>query len=197
METLASATIMDDTAALVERARAGSKDAYCELVALYQAQLRGLLGRWLRRPELVDDVAQEVFLSAWRTLDRFEGRSSFRSWLFGIGRNKALEALRARRREAARDGAFEQAIALEAMARLEARIEDDEAQLDALRTCLEALPEGRRDLVQAFYFGGERAEDIARRSGRKAGAVRMTLLRTRQLLAQCIGRRLAGAEEQR
>lgn len=91
-------------AELVSRARAGSDAAFGQLVDRYQAVVRGFLrrtlgGGWAE----ADDVAQEVFLTAWRTLDRLKDAAAVRSWLLGVAWRKAQDRMRGARRGAARD----------------------------------------------------------------------------------------------
>ena len=91
-------------AELVSRARAGSDAAFGQLVDRHQAVVRGFLrrtlgGGWAE----ADDVAQEVFLTAWRTLDRLKEPAAVRSWLLGVAWRKAQDRMRGARRGAARD----------------------------------------------------------------------------------------------
>src|SRR4051812_16285988 len=82
----------------IARARDGSHEAFTALVGLYQVRIRGYLARWIRDDATVDDLAQEVFMAAWRGLPGFAGGAPFGAWLAGIARNQALNHLRAQRR---------------------------------------------------------------------------------------------------
>ena len=84
---------------LVARAKAHDDHyAFSQLVKKYQSPLRLFLRRLLNGDEVrADDVAQETFLLAYRKLDKFEGRSSFATWLFAIGRNQFLMFMRKKR----------------------------------------------------------------------------------------------------
>jgi len=91
--------IADGEASLLAAARAGDRDAFGRLV---ESQRRALLlhcYRFLGSLEDAEDLVQETFLRAWRRLDRFEGRSSFRHWLYRIATHACLDArdLRSRR----------------------------------------------------------------------------------------------------
>src|SRR4051812_44807187 len=55
-----------------------------------------------RDPHLADEVRQQVFVEAFRDLESFEGRASFRSWLLGIARYRSLDAVKQQRRWAGR-----------------------------------------------------------------------------------------------
>jgi len=85
-------------AALLRAARLGDEAAYEELVDLHGPAML----RYARRlmggdADAAHDVVQEAFVSAWRDLERFEGRSSVRTWLFRILHRRAVDALRVRR----------------------------------------------------------------------------------------------------
>jgi RNA polymerase sigma-70 factor (ECF subfamily) len=69
---------------LLELCRAGDPRAFARLVALHEGMVFNLAARLLGDPEEAKDAAQEVFLQVFRTLGRFEGRSSLRTWIFRI-----------------------------------------------------------------------------------------------------------------
>jgi RNA polymerase sigma-70 factor, ECF subfamily len=92
---------------LIARARAGDQGAFADLVTMHADRVYGALRRFGLEPEDAGDVAQEVFLRAWRGLDRFEGRASFSTWLYRIAFNEAQRRLARRalpRVEASPDG---------------------------------------------------------------------------------------------
>jgi RNA polymerase sigma-70 factor (ECF subfamily) len=78
---------------LIRRARAGDQDAFTELVVRHAGRVYGALRRFGLDPEEADEVAQEVFLRAWRGLSRFEERSQFSTWLYRIAFNEAHRRL--------------------------------------------------------------------------------------------------------
>jgi RNA polymerase sigma-70 factor, ECF subfamily len=73
-------------------------DPFSSLVEAHRREILGHCYRMLGSWSEAEDVGQEVFLRAWRALDRFEGRVSVRSWLYRIATNACLTALRARAR---------------------------------------------------------------------------------------------------
>ena len=81
---------------LLEAARGGDQDAFAQLVGPHQAQLRAHCYRMLGSLPDADDALQETLLRAWRGLDRFEGRSSLRSWLYTIATNASLRTIEKR-----------------------------------------------------------------------------------------------------
>jgi RNA polymerase sigma-70 factor, ECF subfamily len=82
---------------LIHRARAGDQDAFAELVMNHADRVYGALRRFGLDPAEADEVAQEVFLRAWRGLSRFEERSQFSTWLYRIAFNEAQRRLSRRR----------------------------------------------------------------------------------------------------
>ncbi len=78
---------------LIERARAGDEDAFGQIVALHADRVYGTLRRFGLAPADAEDVAQEVFLRAWRGLGRFEGRAQLSTWLYRIAFNEAQRRL--------------------------------------------------------------------------------------------------------
>ena len=108
---------------LVARAQAGDRRAFDLLVLKYQQKVAGLIGRYLRDSNEVQDVAQEAFIKAYRALGGFRGESAFYTWLYRIAINAAKNHLASRGRRPPRDDLeMEVAEQLEAGGRQEGRI---------------------------------------------------------------------------
>jgi RNA polymerase sigma-70 factor (ECF subfamily) len=84
---------------LVEDARRGSREAFAGLVRLHERKVYGLVFRMAGNRSDADDLAQEVFLTAWRSIASFRRGSSFYTWLYRIAVNTSLTFLRKRGRE--------------------------------------------------------------------------------------------------
>lgn len=87
-----------EDAALVAQTKEGNREAFSTLVVRYQDRVVNLVYRRLNDREAALDVAQEIFLKAYRGLDRFQGQSKFFTWLFRITMNETISARRKRSR---------------------------------------------------------------------------------------------------
>ena len=83
----------DVDAALVERVKQGDVRAFEMLVVKYQRRIERLIARMVRDTDLVQDIAQETFIRAYRALPQFRGESAFYTWLYRIAVNTAKKAL--------------------------------------------------------------------------------------------------------
>jgi len=81
--------VVEDETQLLERLRAGDADAFDSLVIMYDGALRRVARTFVKTAAAADDVVQETWLAVIRGLDKFEGRSSLRTWIFTILVNRA------------------------------------------------------------------------------------------------------------
>lgn len=88
----------DSDAYLVERALDNDLAAFEKLVTRYQSKIINYAARMLNDPEEAEDVAQEAFVKAYRSLDSFRGASSFSTWLYRIATNLCIDRVRKRKR---------------------------------------------------------------------------------------------------
>lgn len=154
---------------------------------------RGLLvyARALCRDEATAaDLVQDAFLTAWRSLARFDVTREFGAWMRGIIRNKWREHCRKHHREVDVD---DDVLTLweNRMAAMEQSRHDGRGPVfDALEDCLTRLPENLSDVVQRFYYRREDGQNAAAALGIDPAALRKRLQRARELLRQCLDRKL-------
>lgn len=187
-----------EEAVLIAQAQKGSTEAFSRLVLLHQSRVRAFVSRFVREDDVADDLAQEVFITAFRSLKDWRPEGAFAAWLFVIARNRTLEHLRAeRRRRSHETSAFRSALSQWAEDRLDGlagREESEEKRMAALSECLRSLPPQNASLVREVYFERRSPGEMARVLGRTQGVMRTTLLRIRQSLRRCMEGRLALSE---
>ena len=188
----------DESAKLVADIRGGSGEAFSQFVRLYQAKVRCYLGRFVRGSDIVDDLAQETFISAYRSLGSYRRQAPLALWLLGIARNLALKHLREEQRRHSREAdSLEAAFSRWSEERMEAEESAEgrhEQVVAALRTCIEGLQKHSAGMIRDAYFKGRTAAEIAQENGKTEGAVWVTMMRIRQTLRECIGARIAEAD---
>jgi RNA polymerase sigma-70 factor (ECF subfamily) len=170
---------------LIARARAGDERAFAQLVTEHSARVYGALRRFGLDPQEAEEVAQEVFLRAWRGLARFEERSQFSTWLYRIAFNEAQRRL-ARRPPAAASGqpGDENAIATlpDAIgAGPQARTLDREFE-QMLERALAQLPDDLRAAVVLRDLEGLSTDEAAVATGIRQAAFKSRLHRGRMQL---------------
>jgi len=168
------------------------RDAFLVLLLRHEVEIKAFVASLVRDPHARDDVFQEVALTLWQQVERYDPSRPFGAWARGIAARKVLQ-----RRD--RDRRFPLAFppeAVEAMASAFERTEGAESSwLAALRECLKKLPQKARQLLRLRYEEGLRGDEIARQTHQTRGAVYQALWRARAALEQCIRRRLSAQGE--
>lgn len=165
---------------------AGNRDAYAEIVRKYQGRIRGYCLVTLGNAAQADDAAQEVFIKAYQSLDRFQGKSSLSTWLYRIAVNHCTDLLRKKichRTEswdALLENQGEKAEALLTQAP-EAGSEVEE-QRELLAKLLGGLPEKSREILVLREAEGLSYEELAETLDCTVDAVKGRLKRARQEL---------------
>lgn len=174
-------------------ARAGSQDAYYELVQRFQRPLYALIARMVRDASLAEDLSQEVFVKAFRSLGSYDPSRKFSSWLFKIAHNTAIDQLRRRSLDTEPldgDGEDDAGPARTLHSPLS---ETPEAlsQRGALRAAIESAIEGLRpeyrEVVLLRFQEGLSYEEIVEITGLPLGTVKTFLHRARKQLAEFLG----------
>ncbi|ODS92721.1 MAG: RNA polymerase sigma factor RpoE [Comamonas sp. SCN 65-56] len=179
---------------LVERTVAGDQHAYELLVIKYQRRIERLIGRMVRDVDLVQDIAQETFLRAYRALHQFRGDAQFYTWLYRIAVNTAKKSLMDLKRdplitESALRGAAEDDDETSVLTRELTTDETPETVLaaqevaQAVNLALEALPAELRQAVTLREIEGLSYEEIAQVMACPIGTVRSRIFRAREAIS--------------
>ena len=178
---------------LLRRAQQGDRDAYGQLVALYQARLRAFVARYVSRPDEVFDIVQDGFIDAMEHLDRFDPSKEFGPWLRAICRNRMLNHFRSNKvRQNAASALVDQALQ-ETWGEMEDDLEEGAERVAALRKCVDRLEKSQRELIELRYRREVPLAELARKLGRSAAALSMSLFRLRAALEKCMDRGLEHA----
>lgn len=178
----------DREATLIQRCAAGDETASAELVAEHQRMVVQLAANLLGDREEALDLSQEVFLRVFRTIHRFRGQSSLRTWIYRIAVNQAWNRHRFwRRRHRADQVSLDQHVArygdvFRGFDPAPDRVLAQKEMADRLRGALERLPFEQRTAIVLREVDGLSYEEIAFSLGLAIGTVKSRLTRARHAL---------------
>lgn len=164
---------MTTTAALVEAARAGDREAFGRLYHLYGRMVHGVVLARVPRDQ-VEDLVQEVFLKAMKQLGALREPAAFGGWLAMIARHVAFDS-----RRRARD-------TVELSDDLAAHDPGD-AEAESVLGLIRTLPEAYREPLILRLVEGMTGPEIAERTGLTPGSVRVNLHRAYTMLRERLG----------
>ncbi len=183
----------DSDALLVERTVAGDQKAFELLVIKYQRRIQRLIGRMVRDVDLVEDIAQETFIRAYRALAQFRGEAQFYTWLYRIAVNTAKKALMdLKRNPTISENSFKSEDDDETSP-LENELtstETPEAVLagkeiaEMVNAAMEALPEELRQAITLREIEGLSYEEISEAMSCPIGTVRSRIFRAREAISE-------------
>lgn len=177
----------------------GDRDAYARLVDATRTVVASIALAIVRDAELSRDIAQDVFLGAWRDLGQLREPRSFLPWLRQMTRHRAYHVLRTERRRQRRisldeaDTLLDQAV--DARPGAEAMLLADEDRR-VLTAVLDTLPDDTREVVTLFYREGHSSTQVASLLGLSDTAVRKRLSRARATLRTSLLDRFGDAARQ-
>ena len=178
---------------LIERAKSGEVAAFEMLVVKYRRRIERLIGRIVRDVDLVEDVAQETFIRAYRALPKFRGESAFYTWLYRIAVNTAKKTVSDLARDPViTESAMSQRSEDDETSRVDRELTDGEtpeavlASREIARTvnaAMEALPDDLRQAIVLRELEGLSYEEIATMMNCPIGTVRSRIFRAREAIA--------------
>ncbi|MGV3569274.1 MAG: RNA polymerase sigma factor RpoE [Ramlibacter sp.] len=178
---------------LVERTVAGDQKAFELLVIKYQRRIERLIGRMVRDSDLVEDIAQETFIRAYRALAQFRGEAQFYTWLYRIAVNTAKKALVDLKRDpVVSESALKGGDDEDETSGVENELTTSETPETVLaakeiaatvNAAMEALPDELRQAVTLREIEGMSYEEIAEVMNCPIGTVRSRIFRAREAIS--------------
>jgi len=176
---------------LIEQTLAGNQSAYADLVKRHQRFVFTLAMRFAKSREDAEEIAQDCFIKAYRSLAVYQGQSKFTTWLYTIVYNTAMTFLRKKR--VATDSIDDEGTYIQ--------VKNHESAYDAdnvenksrsfyLNQAIEQLLPDDATIITLFYKGEQSLEEIAQTLGMEANTVKVKLFRARQRLKDKLERNL-------
>jgi RNA polymerase sigma-70 factor, ECF subfamily len=197
----------DIDAQLVERVKAGDRQAFELLVTKYERRVLRLLSRFIRDQAEMEDVAQETFIKAYRALPQFRGESAFYTWLYRIAVNTAKNYLSTQGRRPISMSQLQSADAEDGESFDAEDVVEDTNTPDAVlhsrqvaetvNAAIEALPPDLRTAITLREIEGLSYEEIAEAMSCPIGTVRSRIFRAREAIAERLRPLLGTSEGQR
>jgi RNA polymerase sigma-70 factor, ECF subfamily len=182
----------DSDLLLVERANAGDQRAFSLLVLKYQRRIQRLIGRMVRDVDLVEDIAQETFIRAYRALHQFRGDAQFYTWLYRIAVNTAKKTLLELKRDPTVSESFLMSDEEDETSWRKNEPTSDETPETVLaakeiaavvNAAMDSLPEDLKQAVTLREIEGLSYEDIALAMDCPIGTVRSRIFRAREVIS--------------
>jgi RNA polymerase sigma-70 factor (ECF subfamily) len=175
-----------EDAALIRRMVDADETALGALYDRWVRSLYSLVLHLLRDPDEAEDVVEETFWQAWRKAGSYEpSKGAVSTWLLTIGRRKALDRLRSRRRN--REDPVDSGSGFDD---LPSRAADPEMEAEGgelrenVRAALRELPQEQREVLELGYFSGLSQVEIAERTGQPLGTVKTRMRLAMQKLRE-------------
>jgi RNA polymerase sigma-70 factor (ECF subfamily) len=175
-----------DDAALLAAARAGDLDAFESLVREHTRTVYAHALRFFGEPAAAEDTVQEVWIKVYRSLDSFDGRARFSTWLYRITRNACLDAVRAGSHRPIPVDPVDEIVA-------PGDLGDQVALTASVEQAMHALSPEDRDAFSAVALYGLSYAEVAETLKVPVGTVKSRVFRARRSLARMLGYPEGGA----
>jgi RNA polymerase sigma-70 factor (ECF subfamily) len=174
---------------LVARCVQGEACAFHELTVRYYRPVAGFILKRVQQPDLVEDLVQETFLEAYRSLKGNARPTHFSSWLFGIAHNRCGKWFRKKRPALYPATEPPDTLAVPSFLAAQEELEEQQQLLAALDKGLASLPEETQHLLNLKHRLGKTCEQIAAELDQPVGTVKSQLSRAYKTLRERLGRR--------
>ena len=179
-----------DDSYYIGKVLSGDTSAYAVLVDRYKTMAFNISLRIVGNREDAEEVAQDSFVKAFRSLGSFRGSARFPTWLFRIVYNSSVSHYRKRKREIVSDpgevGSMKHAGLTEEM-----NTEGEEAMAGALQEAIKTLPQVEQAMITLYYYQESSIDDIAAITKMTPSNVKVRLHRARKRLHEQINRLVA------
>lgn len=169
---------------LIEQTLAGNQAAYADLVKRHQRYVFTLAMRFSKRREDAEEIAQDCFVKAYRSLSSFQQQSKFSTWLYSIVYTTAMTFLRKKRIDADSiddEGAH---IQLQNHTGMDANLAENRSRTYYLNQAIAQLLPDDGAIITLFYMGEQSLEEIGKALGMETNTVKVKLFRARQRLKE-------------
>tara|TARA_R110002072_G_scaffold71652_11_gene171631 strand:- start:70 stop:648 length:579 start_codon:yes stop_codon:yes gene_type:complete len=161
----------------------GDTNAFALLVDRYKDLVYTLTLRMLKNREEAEDVSQDTFIKAYKSMGRFKGDSKFSTWIYRIAYNTSLDRLKKNRKhfnDVAIDEFTEHQV--KTMDNALSQLENEERN-QAIQKCLAQLPSDDAFMLTLYYFEDQSLDEISKVIGLTPNNVKVKLFRSRKKLA--------------
>jgi len=168
----------------------GDSNAFAVLVDRYKDLVYTLAIRMVKNKEEAEEVAQDTFIKAYKSLAKFKGESKFSTWIYKVAYNTSLDQLKKIKRQyntVAIDAYTEHQV--KTIDNALDKIEEQEKQ-QAIKACLDLLPGEDSFLLTLYYFEELSLDEISKVIGLKPNNVKVKLFRCRKKLATVLKEQL-------
>jgi RNA polymerase sigma factor (sigma-70 family) len=176
---------------LIEQTLAGNQQAYADLVKRHQRFVFTLAMRFAKGREDAEEIAQDCFIKAYRSLASFQGQSKFSTWLYSIVYTTAMTFLRKKRVDT--DSIDDENTFIQVESQVSAydinNAENKSRSFYLSQAIAQLLPDDAA-IITMFYKGEQSLEEIAQAIGMEANTVKVKLFRARQRLKEKLERNL-------
>jgi RNA polymerase sigma factor (sigma-70 family) len=168
----------------------GDSNAYAVLVDRYKSMVFSLALKMVKHREEAEEVAQDIFIKIFKSIDKFKGDSKFSTWVYKVAYNTCLDRIKKNNRE-------KNTIPIDDFS--ENQIKTMETVLDAIderernktiQDCIQLLPNEDGFLLILYYFEEQSIDEISKIMDCTANNVKVKLFRSRKKLASILEKRL-------
>lgn len=168
----------------------GNTNSFATLVDRYKDMVYTLALKMLNNKEEAEEIAQDTFIKAFNSLNKFKGESKFSTWIYRVTYNTCLDALKKKKKQ--NNVTYIEDFSEHQTKTLEGILDtiDEKERNQAIQACLEELQSDEAFLLTLYYFDDHSVEEIAKVVNITSDNVKVKLFRTRKKLASILKSRL-------